>query len=190
MNSPFMSLGGAEDDEVEYLYLVQSLLTIAGLNDDEGQVGSHLSRWHSPDCPLDPLLRDKYIDLSAKEPLHEARRRQLRSRRKLIFDCVNAALVDITGFRTSNGYLVEGETLTDKVWAWIKELLPGEVKFLSVVDGGDNHCLVEKLVRKEVIGKGWNEQIRFQVDSIGKEIEGKLLEQLVEESLLEWTPRR
>lgn len=200
LNSPFIS-PGAEDDEVEYLYLVQSLLTMAGL-DDEGQVGSNLARWHSPDRPLDPLLRDKYIDLTAKEPLHEAKRRQLRSSRKLVFDCVNAALVDVTGFgttashwggpcvRLSNGYLESGTgtALADKVCAWMKELLPGEVKFLSV-DGGDNHSLVEGLVRKEVIGKGWNEQIRLQVDSIGKEIEGKLLEELVEESVVEWTSR-
>ncbi|XP_021722119.1 uncharacterized protein LOC110689659 isoform X2 [Chenopodium quinoa] len=198
LSSPFVS-PGAEDDEVEYLYLVQSLLTMAGL-DDEGQVGSNLARWHSPDSPLDPLLRDKYIDLTAKEPLHEAKRRQLRSCRKLVFDCVNAALVDITGFgttashwggscvRPSHGCLESGTgtALADKVWSWMKELLPGEVKFLSV-DCGDNHSLVERLVRKEVTGKGWNDQIRLQVDSIGKEIEGKLLEELVEESVVEWT---
>lgn len=197
LNSPFVSPGAGED-EVEYVYLVQSLLTMAGLS-DEGQVGSNLARWHSTESPLDPLLRDKYIDLTAKEPLHEAKRRQLRSSRKLVFDCVNAALVDITGFGTttsrwggpyvglSNGYLESGPGmgLADKVLAWMKELMPGEVKYYSI-DGGDNHSLVERLVRKEVIGKGWCEQIRLQVDNLGKEIEGKLLEELVEESVVEW----
>lgn len=197
LNSPFVSPGAGED-EVEYVYLVQSLLTMAGLS-DEGQVGSNLARWHSTESPLDPLLRDKYIDLTAKEPLHEAKRRQLRSIRKLVFDCVNAALVDITGFGTttsrwggpyvglSNGYLESGPGmgLADKVLAWMKELMPGEVKYYSI-DGGDNHSLVERLVRKEVIGKGWCEQIRLQVDNLGKEIEGKLLEELVEESVVEW----
>ncbi|KAL2945469.1 Protein TRM32 [Bienertia sinuspersici] len=193
LNTPFSH--GVEDDEDEYLYLVQSLLTLAGFDDKE-QSGLNFARWHSPDSPLDPLLRDKYMDLTAKEPLHEARKRHLRSRRKLIFDCVNAALLNITGFqmtatRTSGrpGMVFLGSdpetALADKAWAWMKELLPGEVKFLAV-DNGENHSLVERLVRKEVVGKGWDEQIRLQVDSIGKEIEGKLLEELVEESVVEW----
>ncbi|CAO2839832.1 unnamed protein product [Amaranthus hypochondriacus] len=190
LHSPFVS-PGAEDDEVEYQYLIQSLLTVAGL-DVDGQVDSNLTRWYSPDSPLDPLLRDKYTDMSDKEPLHEAKRRQLRSTRKLVFDCVNAALVDITGYRTVAGsksrYLESGPgtALADKVWAWMKDLLPSAVKYLSD-DCGDTHSLVEMLVRMEVIGKGWNEQIKLDVDNIGNEIEGKLLEELVEESLIEWT---
>ncbi|XP_074304805.1 uncharacterized protein LOC141639634 isoform X1 [Silene latifolia] len=193
LNSPFVS-PGAEDDEGEWLYLVQSLLTMAGL-DDEGQLGSNMARWHSPKSPLDPLLREKYIDLTSKEPLHEAKRRQLRSTRKLLFDSVNAALVDIIGFGTPstqlaspylappNGLLEsEPTSLADKVWAWMKEWLS--------IDGGDSNSLVERWVMKEVVGPGWTNQINMEIDNISKEIEGKMLEELVEESVVEWTGRR
>ncbi|XP_057549133.1 uncharacterized protein LOC130827429 [Amaranthus tricolor] len=201
MNSPFVS-PGKEDDEVEYQYLVQSLLTMAGL-DEEGQLGPNLSKWHAPDSPLDPVLRDKFTDLSTKEPLHEAKRRQLRSIRKLVFDCVNAALVDITGFGATAGSWVgvgtgtghtnrysksgSGMALADKVWAWMKELLPSKVNYFSVDCGDTHNSLVERLVRMEVIGKVWKEKINLHVDSLAKEIEEKLLEELVEESLIECT---
>ncbi|KAK9733838.1 hypothetical protein RND81_04G096000 [Saponaria officinalis] len=190
---PFVS-PGAEDDEGEWLYLVQSLLTMAGLDDeDEGQVGSNVARWHAPETPLDPLLREKYIDLTAKEPLHEAKRRQLRSTRKLVFDSINAALLDITGFQTpsthrTSPYAETGPTLlADKVWAWMKGWCSGEVNYPSP-DNGDNNnnSLVERWVMKDIVGTGWSDQINVEIDNIGREIEGKILEEMVEESVINY----
>ncbi|KAK4407298.1 hypothetical protein Sango_0310800 [Sesamum angolense] len=53
--------------------------------------------------PLVSKVRDKYIDLKDKETLHEAERRQRRSMRKLVFDCVNTAIVDIAGYGSDLG---------------------------------------------------------------------------------------
>ncbi|KAL9228288.1 hypothetical protein vseg_003883 [Gypsophila vaccaria] len=199
--SPFMSTG-VENDEGGWLHLVQSLLTMAGLN-NEGQVGHNLARWHSLDSPLDPLLREKYVNFSAKDPLHEARRRLLRSSRKLVFDIVNAALLDIAGFNTPasqwstshvgdhSTFFESGSTLlVDKVWARVKHWLSGKVNSHLADDSGDNNnSLVELLVMKEIVGTGWTDQISFEIDDIGKEIEGKLLEELVEESVVALTGR-
>lgn len=40
-----------------------------------------------------------------------------------------------------------------------------------------------------MVGKGWVEHMRLQVDNIGKELEGMLLEELVEEAVVELTGR-
>lgn len=202
LNSPFIS-PQVKDNEAELRFLVQSLLKMAGL-DNEGQMGPNFARWHSSESPLDPLLRDKYIDLTAKEPLHEAKRRHLRSTRKLVFDCVNAALIDITAVgttasqwtdshRRAHGGVMEGEpgALSDKVWGWMKGWLSGQVKLLSAVDeeSGDSNSLVERVVRKEVVGKGWAVHMRLEIDKIGEEIEGKLIQELVEDAVVELTGR-
>lgn len=164
---------------------------MTGLDNDD--CGPNFAKWHSPESPLDPSLREKYVDLTAKEPLHEAKRRKLRSTHKLVFDCVNAALVDATGIRTTvsgahMGY--SGSRLTDGVWARAKEWVSGNVRCPPEEEedgGGDSASLVEREVWKEVMGKGWADQIRVEVEIIGKEIEGKLLQELVEESVVEWT---
>ncbi|GMH27897.1 hypothetical protein Nepgr_029740 [Nepenthes gracilis] len=187
-------------DRGEWPFLVQLLLSAAGL-DDISQLGLNFARWHSLESPLDPLLREKYLDLTAKEPLHGAKRRQLRSSCKLVFDCVNAAIVDATTSVSSNRIKwapplggAHGKTLdnaslpilADGVWAQMKEWFSDEA---SCDDGGDDNSLAERVVRKEVIGKGWARSMNSEVDDVGKQIEGKLLDELVEESVVEWTDR-
>lgn len=192
LSSPFVS-SGTEDEEGEWRALVQSLITMAGLN-DKGQLSTSITKWHSLESPLDPSLKDKYIDLTNKEPLHDGKRRRLRSTRKLVFDCVNAALMDMTDVRTTACQLARPHSglvesgLVDKVWDQAKEWVLGNVR-CPPEDGGDISSLVEWEVWKEVWGKGWADQIRVEVDNIGKEIERKLLQELVEESLVEWIVR-
>ncbi|GFZ17638.1 methyl-coenzyme M reductase II subunit gamma, putative [Actinidia rufa] len=84
------------EEEGEWILFVESLLSLVGL-DCNVQSDSFFARWHSLESPLDPSLREKYIDITDKEIIHEAKRRQRRSTRKLVFDCVNATLVEITG---------------------------------------------------------------------------------------------
>lgn len=188
---------GTEEVEQDWHGLVQTLLSVAGL-EDEVQSESFSARWHSLESPLDLSLRDKYASLHDKELLHEAKRRQWRSNRKLVFDCVNAALIEITGYeclmgRPCNGAnirLSEGASpmLVDRVWAQIKDCFSNEGRcFLG--DGGECNSLVERMVMKEVVGKGWIELLRLEIDNFGKEIEGKLLEELVEEAVVDLTGR-
>ncbi|KAL4596751.1 hypothetical protein ACB092_12G185000 [Castanea dentata] len=188
---------GTEEEEQDWLGLVQTLLSVAGL-EDEVQLESFSARWHSLESPLDPSLRDKYTSLHDKELLHEAKRRQWRSNRKLVYDCVNSALMEITGYgclmgrpcNGANSRVLEGASpmLADQLWAQIKDWYSNEGKcFLG--DVGECNNLVERMVRKEVVGKGWNELLRLEIDNFGKEIEGKLLEELVEEAVIDLTGR-
>ncbi|GAB2281953.1 hypothetical protein Dimus_016517 [Dionaea muscipula] len=196
--SPFSS-PGIKEEEDEWLFLVQSLLSAAG-PDNASRLGSDLGRWHSPDSPLDPVLREKYVDLTINDPLHEAKWRQLRSNHKLVFDYVNTALTDIAGMGSMSSHscvvnrdsLVDCTTMpksADGLQALIKECISGGVRCFAGEGecGEEGNSLVEKLVRKEVLGKGWADNRRSEVDNIGREIEGKLLEELVVESITEWT---
>ncbi|XP_059626124.1 uncharacterized protein LOC132269103 isoform X2 [Cornus florida] len=190
---------GAEKEEQEWLFFVQTLLSAADLN-CEVHSESLFFRWHSPESPLDPSLRDKYIDLNNEEAMHETNRRQQRSTRKLVFDCVNAALVDITEYRsdTSLRAILSGQVhnrvsegaspiMVDRVWSRMKEWFSSEVRCASG-DGGDGNSLVlERVVRKEVVGEGLAEHVPREIDNIGKEIEAKLLEELVQEAVDELT---
>lgn len=196
---PSLPSPGAEEEE--WFLFVQTLLSVAGL-DSEEQPDSFLARWHSPESPLNPSLRDKYIDLNEKETLHEAERRRKRSTCKLVFDCVNAALVDIVGYGPAssqraipctgaNNSSLENASLmmVDQVWAGMKIWFSSDARCV-LVDYGDDNCLVvESVVRKEVVGKRWTDHLRLEIDNLGKEIEGKLLEELVEDAVIELTGR-
>ncbi|KAK8496288.1 hypothetical protein V6N13_100137 [Hibiscus sabdariffa] len=174
---------GAKEEEQDWVFSVQSLLSATALN---GEVPVESFRWHSPESPLDPSLRDKYANLNAKEPRHESKWREWRSKRKLVFDCVNTALLEITGSGSDScgGTLslsgraqmkgTEGASpmLVDQVWSRMKELFSSEVSSNDLV------------VQKEVVSETWADKIKLEKDNLGKEIEGKLLEELVEEALL------
>ena len=125
---------GAEEDEKDWFFLVHTLLPTAGLDSDL-QLDSFFVRQHSPESPLDPSLRDRYVSLNDKELLFEAKRRQRRSNWKLVFDSVNAALVEITVHGSDRStkaetcswvqnLLVEGsqpQIVVDYLWAHLKE---------------------------------------------------------------------
>ncbi|KAK3032178.1 hypothetical protein RJ639_035003 [Escallonia herrerae] len=190
---------GSKEEQGEWLFFVQRLLSAAGI-DGEVQCVSFFDRWHSPDSPLDPSLRDKYVDVNDKETLQEGKRRQRKSTRKLVFDCVNAALVDIAGYGSGTCQraipcsgpkeMLQDQSSTavvDQAWSLMKEWFSGDVRCVSS-DGGDNNSLVvERVVRKEVVGKGWAEHLRLEIDNLGKEIEGKLLEEIVQEAVVQLT---
>ncbi|KAJ8534611.1 hypothetical protein K7X08_016339 [Anisodus acutangulus] len=70
--------------------------------DRHAQSDAFSTMWHSAKSPLNPSLREKYIDMNENETLHETKRRQRRSTQKLVFDCVNAALLEIAGHGPDN----------------------------------------------------------------------------------------
>lgn len=175
-----------EEEEQECFLYVQTLLSAAGI-DGEVQSGSFLARWHSPESPLDPCLRDTYMRLTDKEPLvvHRANQRHKRSIQRLVFDCVNEALIDDT-----TGW--SGHMVVDHVWTRMKEWISGEVRCVWDSDGedGGGTAAVERVVRKEVVGEVWVEHLRLEIESIKKEIEEKVVEEVVKECVLELTDRR
>ncbi|KZV21516.1 hypothetical protein F511_08281 [Dorcoceras hygrometricum] len=199
-NQSFSGQGTGEEKQ-EWFFFVKTLLSVSDLL-GAVQSNSFLARWHSPDSPLDPSLRDKYIDLKDKEALHEAKRRLKRSTRKLVFDCVNAALVEIAGYGSVSGQRAipcikardgifgnTSSTILDEVWNRTNLWLSGEIKCVSDDCGDDNSHVLELVVRKEVVGKGWIDHLILEVDNLGKEIEVRLLEELLEEAVVEFTGR-
>ncbi|KAJ7977128.1 Phosphatidylinositol N-acetyglucosaminlytransferase subunit P-related [Quillaja saponaria] len=192
-----------EVEEQDWLVFVQTLLSVAGL-DDQVKSESFLSRWHSLESPLDPSLRDKYANLNVKEPVQQAKQRQWRSNRKLVFDCVNESLMEITGCGSekcssaktcSGGHsrLSDGASTrpVDRVMAQMKELLSSEMRCLGgdYIYGDSSSLVVEKVVRKEVVGKGWSELLRLEIDNFAKEIEVNLLEEFLVDAVVDLKDR-
>nr|XP_043637546.1 uncharacterized protein LOC122608506 isoform X2 [Erigeron canadensis] len=183
-----------EAEEQECLFYVQTLLSVAGLN--KVRPNSFLGKWHSPESPLDPSLRDKYMNQSGKEPIPtQTKLRHQRSITKLVFDCVNEALINIAGRGPYSGphnglhdIAMSSTTLVDPVWGQMKECISAEERCDWDDMDGDS-VVVERVVNKEVVGRGWLEGLRLEIDNTRKEIEGKLLEELVQESVLELTGR-
>ncbi|CAH9134090.1 unnamed protein product [Cuscuta epithymum] len=171
------------EEEHEWFFYVQKILSEAGL--DEVRYDSFLSHGHSPDSPLDPSLRDKYIDSHEEESLHESRKRKRRSTRKLVFDCVNAVLMDIS---SQNIFPCNSVMLVDYVWEQMREWFSWNMVSLSGYGGEGNSPVVQKMVANEMDGKGWIQSWKkMEWESIGKEIEGKLLEEIVREAVVEMT---
>ncbi|KAL1350127.1 uncharacterized protein [Arachis hypogaea] len=191
-------------EEQDWFVLVDKLLLAAGL-DNQVQSDSFYPRWHSLDSALDPSLRDNYANPDDKEPqpLPEARRRQRRSNQKLVFDCVNVALMEITGYGSEkyvrlwggNSHcmfpVLEGATppLVDLIVAQMKDLISGGMRSLWGDCGDSNSLVVESVVRKEVVGNEWVELMGLEMDILVKVVEGKLLEELVEDAVLDLTGR-
>ncbi|KVH94302.1 protein of unknown function DUF4378 [Cynara cardunculus var. scolymus] len=131
---------GPEEEERECLFYVQSLLSVAGLNDNV-RSNSFLARWHSPESPLDPSLRDKYMNLvSEKDPiLIQTKRRHHTAITKLVFDLVNESLRNIAGRGPCSGahsILEDMALVKDRVWAQMKEWMSVEERWDWEEGGG------------------------------------------------------
>ena len=188
-------------EEKEWLLLVHKLLSAAGL-DDQRQCDSFYTKWYSLESPLDPSLRDTlYVNLNEKEPqpMHEGRRRKMRSNHKLLFDYINAELLELVvhgsekclkGSGSHCRVLVQESAsasplLVDHIVAKIKELIASGVR----CEGDSTSLVVENVVRKEIVHIGWVELMELEIDILGKEIEGDLIQELVENAVVDFTGR-
>ena len=79
--------------------------------------------------------------------------------------------------------------LWDLILAQMKELLPSEMRCVWEDCGDSNSLVLERVVKKEVVGKMWVELMRMEMDNLWNEIEDKLLEELVEEAVVDLTVR-
>ncbi|VVB11240.1 unnamed protein product [Arabis nemorensis] len=176
------------EDEDWYLF-IETLLIAAGFS--RGSTVSHdslMSRWHLPNSPLDRSLRDKYTneDNNVKEFIHEGKRRQHRSTCKLIFDCINAIISESTITHMGNDSL--RFDLVEHVWAQIKDWVSDEhSKRDSGEDMDANSLAAESLVKDEILGRKWTDGLQVEIDDFGIEIESRLLQELVEEAVIDFT---
>ncbi|KAK7345698.1 hypothetical protein VNO77_16308 [Canavalia gladiata] len=189
-------------EEQEWLLLVHKLLSASGL-DDQQKYDSFYTRWYSLESPLDPSLRETFANINDKESQHsnEGRRRKMRSNQKLVFDCVNAALLEIVGYGSENSFkrrMYSGThraqdgpcpSLVDQIVAQMKELIASGMRSEWEYAGDSNSLVLENVVRKEVVRIGWVELIELEIDILGKEIEGDLIQEIVENAVIDFTAR-
>ncbi|XP_010489077.1 PREDICTED: uncharacterized protein LOC104766813 [Camelina sativa] len=144
---------GIEEDEDWYGF-IKALLIASGFSGSD----SLMARWHSPDSPLDPSLKDK---IANKELI---KRRKQRSNRKLVFDCVNDIIRETTLTLASTG-LTKGFDMVEHVWTELQDWASSD----------------------EFVGKMWNYRQQVEMNNLGAEIEVMLLQELVEEAVFDLT---
>ncbi|XP_078167045.1 methyl-coenzyme M reductase II subunit gamma, putative (DUF3741) [Carex rostrata] len=173
-------------EEQELYSFVEKLLASSGF--DTPRTYTILSRWHSLDSPLNPTLLDKVLD-----PKEEAAKcRERRSNQRLLFDCVNMALLQIGNYVLKNSYpwsnhhkVLQDGLLISEVWRLVRDFFCNEGKF--VLEERENpNLIVERVVKKEIGERNWTESMQIEVDEISKEIGGFVLDDLVGETLAEF----
>ncbi|XP_068662975.1 uncharacterized protein [Aristolochia californica] len=189
LESSSLSLPKAEEKEQEWFLFVHMLLSAAGLDQERSDIVSR--KWYSTERPLDPLLLDKCASWGDEEHVSQAKCRQQRSERKLLFDCVNAALMEmvasVTDARpwvvTPRKRLLPGVPVCEGVWAHVKEWSSDEGK--NCYGETDHSLIVERVVRHEVERREWVEHMRMELDEIGDKLEKEVLAELVDEAVAE-----
>ncbi|KAJ0970390.1 hypothetical protein J5N97_023267 [Dioscorea zingiberensis] len=180
----------ADEEEQEHFNFVQKLLLSAGL--DNGSSKNIFSRWHSLDCPLDQILLDRFLDQKEEETKCKAK----RSNQRLLFDCVNTALLEIGQAAIYNAYPharsfeetrkdAPAGTSVAEVWKLVRDKNSAEGKYSREIV--NSHVLVDQLVRKEVVGREWTELLWWEFNEISKEVGTKVLEELIGETLSDLT---
>ncbi|XP_008809662.1 uncharacterized protein LOC103721293 isoform X2 [Phoenix dactylifera] len=185
------ALSKADNEEQERFMLVQKLLSSAGLNSEKSDMV--FASWHSVDSPLDPILLDKFLDRKEEE----AKSRERRSNQRLLFDCVNAALLEIGRTTLLSAYpwkgayhhaqknTSPGTPFAVEVWGLLRNWFSGEGKHVTC-EADNSNLLMDRVLRREVEGRGWAESLRSEIDEISIEIGGEVLEDLVRDALVDF----
>lgn len=180
------------EEEQERFMLVQKLLSSAGFRDEKSDM--IFTGWHSLDSPLNTMLLDGYLD--RKEAAAKCRER--RSSQRLLFDCVNAALLNIgqTSILASypwagacQGAWEDGPAcalVTQKVCELVGNWYSGEEKSVPGEPSSVGH-MVDRVVKREIAGREWAELMWLEMYGFSKDISDLVLERLVEEALSDFT---
>ena len=172
--------------EQEQHEFVQKILSSAGLGDHAAS--DIFLRWHSLDSPLGPDVPDRFLE----RKVEDAKCRERRSNQRLLIDSVNAALLHIGQSRLWGAYSCAGpilnarrgvsgdETVADAAWKLVKGWLSGEETCVDNVG-----VEADRVVGREIEGRGWSETLRLEVDAISREICGEVLGEAVDEALSE-----
>ncbi|KAM0938974.1 hypothetical protein DsansV1_C22g0173791 [Dioscorea sansibarensis] len=180
----------ADDEEEEHFNFVQKLLSSASLDDKNSK--TIFSGWHSVDCPLNWVLLDGFLDEKEEESKYMVK----RSNQRLLFDCVNTALLEIGQAAIYNAYphaksfagtrkVVPSGTSAAEVWKLVRDKFSVQEKYSS--ETGNNNVLIDQVVKKEVGGSEWTELLWWELDDISKGISKKVLEELIRETLSDLT---
>lgn len=185
----------ATEEESQWRLFVQNLLSAAGLGNEK--LSAVFTRFYSVDNPLDPNLLNAFLDQKEEE----AKSRERSSNLRFLFDCVNSALIDIDHIAYVGVYpwaracnstrkkVLDGILVGAEVGMLVSGWFSGEEKFASD-NTDDNDLVVERQVSRDISASGWAELVRYEIDGIGKEISGELLEDLLGEALADFSVAR
>ncbi|KAH7662783.1 hypothetical protein IHE45_14G011000 [Dioscorea alata] len=179
-----------DEEEQEHFNFVQKLLSSAGLDDQSSKI--IFSKWHSLDCPLDRVSLDGFFDEKEEGIKYKVN----RSNQRLLFDCVNAALLEIGQAAIYNAYPharsfaetrkdVPSGTSGAEVWKLVRDKFSAQEEYSS--ETGNNNVLIDQVVKKEVCGSEWTELLWWELNEFSKEISKKVLEELIRETLSDLT---
>ncbi|CAL9057286.1 uncharacterized protein LOC103989929 [Musa acuminata AAA Group] len=177
------------DEEHEQFVFVHKLISSAQMKKNKSM---KFSGWHSLDSPLNPsLLYDSWHTDD-----EEGKNGKRQTSRRLLFDAVNAALLDISQSALFAAYPwtkpccgppkddTVGTSAADEVWAIIRNWLSGEKCVLhESTSSSSSSRMVDGLVMKEVGGRQWTESRWSELCEFSKEMGGKVLDELIEEAL-------
>lgn len=180
----------ADEEEQEHFNFVQKLLSSAGLDDQSSKI--IFSKWHSLDCPLDRVSLDGFFDEKEEGIKYKVN----RSNQRLLFDCVNAALLEIGQAAIYNAYPharsfaetrkeVPSGTSVAEVWKLVRDKFSAQEEYSSEMD--NNNVLIDQVVKKEVGGSEWTELLWWELNEFSKEVSKKVLEELIRETLSDLT---
>ncbi|XP_013599101.1 PREDICTED: uncharacterized protein LOC106306874 isoform X1 [Brassica oleracea var. oleracea] len=180
------TLSTREEEEEDLRLLVNALLSAADLDEESESLSSYLlSKWHSVESPLDPSLRGIYANSAEHQRLGT-------NVKQLVFDLVNTLLLELTpSYLGPRGLkILSGKTLGAYAINRMQECLKGNGRVVDRwwdEDGDLSSLAVNRVVRMEVAEIGSPESLRLEMDSMGEEVEFKLLEELVEEFLMDFS---
>ncbi|CAN6909476.1 unnamed protein product [Brassica oleracea] len=180
------TLSTREEEEEDLRLLVNALLSAADLDEESESLSSYLlSKWHSVESPLDPSLRGIYANSAEHQRLGT-------NVKQLVFDLVNTLLLELTpSYLGPRGLkILSGKTLGAYAINRMQECLKGNGRVEDRwwdEDGDLSSLAVNRVVRMEVAEIGSPESLRLEMDSMGEEVELKLLEELVEEFLMDFS---
>ncbi|XP_042472861.1 uncharacterized protein LOC122055472 [Zingiber officinale] len=186
--NPLMDFTKADEEQEQFAFL-QNLLLSSGLDSEERMV---YKGWHSLDSPLNPSLLYESQHMEDKEKKCQEK----HSCRKLLFDSINASLIDISEATLFAAYpwtrrrhhkpWKDGDgdaTVAEQVWSIVRKRLvcnkwvPEEPGHIGIV--------ADRLVMDEVAGRKSDETRWLQVCELSKEIGRWVMEELVEELVSE-----
>ncbi|XP_057535209.1 uncharacterized protein LOC130813395 isoform X2 [Amaranthus tricolor] len=154
----------------EFWYLVD-VLALSGLDKPNSEL--FISTWHSPDCPIGSWV---FEDLEKRYCESES---CSRSERRLLFDHINARIMDISQqYVDTNAWVKKpGKAIDPRC---LKDMLKNELH--NVLDNHQNKLTEKELDTVLLSEMQWN-ALEEHVSDVGKDIEGLLMNELVTECL-------
>ncbi|KAL6899595.1 hypothetical protein ACP4OV_006253 [Aristida adscensionis] len=174
-------LSDVDDEESECHVLVQNIMSSAGFS--SAQSSTVFAGWHLPDHPLNPVLCNKVLELWDQT-----------SYQKLLFDCVNVALIEIGENALLSAFPSKAHSGTRRdsspdlgveVWSILKDWIYG-VRTCVVGKRSNTGMTLDRIVKQEIEGRGWVKLMMLQVVEITEQLEGGVMEQLMEETVLDF----